>query len=120
MEHEKQIKDGNVLLQPGTDAMTMVFGKDKGGYLKGVGTGVTATTYFHVPRNKGSAKEEIKELKCAVQTGKVELEKKDAQVKALSTKFDEQEQTLKLVLAHLAATGVKLPNLPNTSVSELK
>ncbi|KAL4583317.1 hypothetical protein LXL04_007887 [Taraxacum kok-saghyz] len=115
MEHEKQIKDGTVLLEPGTDAMTMVFGKDKGGYLKGVGTGVTATTYFHIPRNKGSAKEEIKELKCAVHNGKVELEKKDAQVKDLTTKFDEQQETLNWVLAHLAATGTKIPNLPNTS-----
>ena len=120
MEHEKQIKDGTVLLEPGTDAMTMVFGKDKGGYVKGVGTGVTATTYFDIPRNKGSAKEEIKELKCAVQNGKVELEKKDAQVKALTTKFDEQQETLNWVLAHLAATGTKIPNLPNTFVSEIK
>ena len=53
------------------DAMTLVFGKEKGRFLKGVGTGVTATSYFHIPRNKGSAKQEIKDLKCAVQTGKI-------------------------------------------------
>ncbi|KAL6523050.1 hypothetical protein OROMI_031398 [Orobanche minor] len=76
MEIEKQINDGELKLDPGTDAMTLVFGKENGGFLKGVGTGVTATRYFHVPRNKGSAKEQIQELKIELQKGKREIEKK--------------------------------------------
>ena len=36
MEHEKQIKDGDVKLDPGMDAMTLVFGKENGGFLKGL------------------------------------------------------------------------------------
>jgi hypothetical protein len=112
MEHEKQIKDGNVILEQGKDAMTLVFGTEKGRFLKGVGTGVTASTYFNLPRNKGSAKEEIKGLQCAV-------EKKNDEVKALSSKVDEQAQQLQFIFSHLAATGLKLPNMPNTSVSQL-
>ncbi|CAI9264359.1 unnamed protein product [Lactuca saligna] len=63
MEHEKQIKDGDVKLDPGMDAMTLVFGKENGGFLEGVGTGVTANRYFHIPRTKGSSKEQIADLK---------------------------------------------------------
>ena len=58
-------------------------------------------------------------VKCAVQTKDIELEKKNAEVKSLSTKVDEQEETLKLVLAHLAATGVIFQNIRKTSVSLL-
>lgn len=119
MESEQQIKDGKVILEPGTDAMSLVFGQEKGRFLKGVGTGVIATRFFHIPRNKGTTKQEIKDLKCAVQTKDIELEKKNAEVKSLSTKVDEQEETLKLVLAHLAATGVNLQNIRKTSVSLL-
>ena len=38
MEHEKRIKYGQLNVEPGMDAMTLVFGKEKGGFLKGVGT----------------------------------------------------------------------------------
>ncbi|KAL6583134.1 hypothetical protein OROMI_005212 [Orobanche minor] len=118
MEIEKQINDGELKLDPGTDAMTLVFGKENGGFLKGVGTGVTATRYFHVPRNKGSAKEQIQELKIELQKGKCEIEKKDDDIKVLSTKMSEQDKTLKLVLAHLASQGMVIPDLqspPNFS-----
>ncbi|KAL6584240.1 hypothetical protein OROMI_003529 [Orobanche minor] len=118
MEIEKQINDGELKLDPGTDAMTLVFGKENGGFLKGVGTGVTATRYFHVPRNKGSAKEQIQELKIELQKGKCEIEKKDDDIKVLSTKMSEQDKTLKLVLAHLVSQGMVIPDLqspPNFS-----
>ncbi|CAI9286469.1 unnamed protein product [Lactuca saligna] len=66
MEHEKQIKVGQLNVEAGTDALTLVFGKEKGGFLKGVGTEVTYNRYFNVPRYKGSSKEEIKYLKVAL------------------------------------------------------
>ncbi|CAI9283070.1 unnamed protein product [Lactuca saligna] len=114
MEHKKQIKEGQVNVEPGTDAMTLVFGKENGGFLKGVGTVVTYNRYFNVPRSKGSSKEEIKDLKVALHNGKLKLEKKDVELKALSTKVNEQDQTLKLVLAHLNAKGADFPNLSHT------
>ncbi|KAL4561665.1 hypothetical protein LXL04_033836 [Taraxacum kok-saghyz] len=40
-EQEQKIKDGELSLDPGVDAMTLVFGKENGIYLKGVGTGET-------------------------------------------------------------------------------
>ncbi|CAI9285357.1 unnamed protein product [Lactuca saligna] len=121
MEHEKEIKEGQVNVEPRTDAMTLVFGKEKGRFLKGVGMGVTYNKYFNVPRSKGSSKEEIKDLKVALHNGKLELEKKDAELKALSTKVNEQDQTLKLVLAHLNAKRVDFPNLSHTiSISSEK
>ncbi|CAI9291566.1 unnamed protein product [Lactuca saligna] len=111
---DKLIKEGQVNVEPGMDAMTFVFGKEKGRFLKGVGTGVTYNRYFNVPRSKGSFKEEIKDLKVALHNGKLELEKKDAELKALSTKVNEQDQTLKLDLAHLNAKGADFPNLSHT------
>ncbi|KAL6536901.1 hypothetical protein OROHE_012485 [Orobanche hederae] len=107
----KLINDGELKPDPGTDATTLVFGKENGGFLKGVGMGVTATRYFHVPRNKGSAKEQIQELKIELQKGKREIEKKDDDIKVLSTKMSEQDKTLKLVLAHLASQGMVIPDL---------
>ncbi|CAI9295960.1 unnamed protein product [Lactuca saligna] len=114
IEHEKQIKEGQVNVEPGTDAMILVFGKENGRFLKGVGTGVTYNRYFNVPRRKGSSKEEIKDLKVSLHNGKLKLEKKDIELKALSTKVNEQDQTLKLVLAHLNAKGADFPNLSHT------
>ncbi|CAI9260547.1 unnamed protein product [Lactuca saligna] len=97
-----------------TNAMTLVFGKEKGGFLKGVGTDVTYNKYFNVPHRKGSSKEEIKDLKVALHNGKLELEKKDDELKALSTNLNEQDQSLNLVLTHFNAKGADFPNLSHT------
>nr|GEV41878.1 hypothetical protein [Tanacetum cinerariifolium] len=40
-EADDKIKEGTLNLDDGTDAMTVVFGKEKGGYARGVGSGVT-------------------------------------------------------------------------------
>ncbi|CAI9270808.1 unnamed protein product [Lactuca saligna] len=122
VEHEKQIKYGDVKLDPGMDAMSLVFGKDNGGFLKGVGTGVTASRYFNIPRTKGSSKEQIADLKFELQNERLELQKRDEELKALSTKVREQDKTLKLVLAHLESQGTMIPNLtshPNQSPTQV-
>ncbi|CAI9263709.1 unnamed protein product [Lactuca saligna] len=85
MEHEKQIKDGDMKLDREMDAMKLVFGKENGGFLKGVGTG----------------------------NERLELQKKYEELKALTTKVREQDNTLKLVLAHLESQGTMIPNLPS-------
>ncbi|CAI9290586.1 unnamed protein product [Lactuca saligna] len=82
VEHEKQIKDGDVMLDPGMDAIT-----------------------------KGSSKEQIADLKFELQNERLQLQKKDEELKALSTKVREQDKTLKLVLAHLESQGTMIPNL---------
>nr|GFD28538.1 hypothetical protein [Tanacetum cinerariifolium] len=47
-EADDKIKEGTLNLDDGIDAMTDVFGKEKGGYAR-VGTGVTYKRYFHLP-----------------------------------------------------------------------
>ncbi|KAL4592064.1 hypothetical protein LXL04_005044 [Taraxacum kok-saghyz] len=86
-EQEQKIIDGELSVDPGEDAMTVVFGKKNRSYLKGVGTGVTSTRYFH---------------------------NKDQQLEALSTKLTEQAKTLTQVLALLDSQGLKLPDLPSS------
>ncbi|KAL4561169.1 hypothetical protein LXL04_033332 [Taraxacum kok-saghyz] len=113
-EQEQKIKDGELSLDPGEDAMTVVFGKENGSYLKGVGTGVTYTRYFHEPRTKGSSKAVIEELNFKLMNEKREVEKKDQQLEALSTKVTEQAKTLTQVLALLDSQGLKLPDLPSS------
>ncbi|KAL6555873.1 hypothetical protein OROHE_007147 [Orobanche hederae] len=59
IEVEEKIKDEALNLDPDQDAITVVFGKDKGHYLKGVGCGVTASTYWTGPKKRGELKERI-------------------------------------------------------------
>ncbi|KAL4580159.1 hypothetical protein LXL04_016340 [Taraxacum kok-saghyz] len=107
-EQEQKIKDGELSLDPGEDAMTIVFGKENGSYLKGVGTGVTSTRYFHTPRTKGFSKAVIEQLNFKLMNEKREVQKKDQQLEALSTKVTEQAKTL-----------TQLPDLPSSPVSPL-
>ncbi|KAL4558831.1 hypothetical protein LXL04_037034 [Taraxacum kok-saghyz] len=107
-QQEQKIKVGELSLDPGEDAMTVVFGKENDSYLKGVGTGVTSTRYFHTPRTKGSSKAVIEELNFKLMNEKREVQKKDQQLEALSTKVTEQAKTL-----------TQLPDLPSSPVSPL-
>ncbi|GJY81618.1 hypothetical protein Tco_0494369 [Tanacetum coccineum] len=58
-ETEDKIKEGTLQVDQGTDAMTLVLGKEKGGYARGVGSGVTYKRYFDLPRSKQAADERI-------------------------------------------------------------
>ncbi|GKC86555.1 hypothetical protein Tco_1147204 [Tanacetum coccineum] len=51
-ETEDKIKEGTLQVDQGTDTMTLVLGKEKGGYARGVGSGVTYKRYFDLPRSK--------------------------------------------------------------------
>ncbi|GJX71199.1 hypothetical protein Tco_0308370 [Tanacetum coccineum] len=58
-ETEDKIKEGTLQVDQGTDAMTIVLGKEKRGYARGVGSGVTYKRYFDLPRIKQAADERI-------------------------------------------------------------
>ncbi|GJU09228.1 hypothetical protein Tco_1125658 [Tanacetum coccineum] len=58
-ETEDNIKEGTLQVDQPTDAMTLVLGKEKGGYARGVGSGVTYKRYFDLPRSKQVADERI-------------------------------------------------------------
>ncbi|GJY55799.1 hypothetical protein Tco_0454914 [Tanacetum coccineum] len=58
-EADDKIKEGTLNLDDDTDAMTVVFGKEKGGYARGVRSGVTYKRYFHLPRSRQATDERI-------------------------------------------------------------
>ncbi|GJZ05440.1 hypothetical protein Tco_0538715 [Tanacetum coccineum] len=58
-ETEDKIKEGTLKVDQGTDAITVVLGMEKGGYARGVGSGVTYKRYFDLLRSKQAADERI-------------------------------------------------------------
>ncbi|GKE80283.1 hypothetical protein Tco_1550283 [Tanacetum coccineum] len=54
-----KIKEGTLKVDHGTDAMTFVLGKEKGGYARGVGSEVTYKRYFDLPRSRQAFDERI-------------------------------------------------------------
>ncbi|GJV78887.1 hypothetical protein Tco_1514757, partial [Tanacetum coccineum] len=106
----------------GTNAMTVVFGKEKGGYARVVGSGVTYKRYFHLPRSRQATDERIKLLQTQLDNERRERQQKDELVKKLSTEMTEKdvlvnklsnEMTetkgmLSQLMNHLAAQGVQL------------
>ncbi|KAL8243488.1 hypothetical protein R6Q59_009746 [Mikania micrantha] len=49
-ETGEKINEGTLMVDQGTDAMTVVFGKEKGVYARGVGSVVTYKKYFNLPK----------------------------------------------------------------------
>ncbi|KAL6535814.1 hypothetical protein OROHE_012658 [Orobanche hederae] len=105
IEVEEKIKDEALNLDPDQDAITVVFGKDKGHYLKGVGCGVTASTYWTGPKKRGESKERIAVLEQQLQNERLEREKKDAEIKTLSSQVAETNDKLNKLLTQLGLQG---------------
>ncbi|GJW37648.1 retrovirus-related pol polyprotein from transposon TNT 1-94 [Tanacetum coccineum] len=76
-EANDKIKKGTLNLDDGTDAMTVVFGKEKGGYARGVGSGVTYKRYFHLPRSRQATDERIELLQTQLDNERRERQQKD-------------------------------------------
>nr|GEV74519.1 hypothetical protein [Tanacetum cinerariifolium] len=81
-EADDKIKEGTLNLDDGTDAMTTVFDKEKGGYARGVGSGVTYK--------------------------RRERQQKDVLVKKLSNEMTETKGMLSQLMNPLATQGVQL------------
>ncbi|GJY54631.1 transposase, Ptta/En/Spm, transposase, Tnp1/En/Spm-like protein [Tanacetum coccineum] len=90
-EADDKIKEGTLNLDDGTDAMTVVFGKEKGGYARGVGSGVTYKRYFHLPRSRQATDERIELLQTQLDNERRERQQKDVLVKKLSTEMTEKD-----------------------------
>ncbi|GJR33268.1 transposase, Ptta/En/Spm, transposase, Tnp1/En/Spm-like protein [Tanacetum coccineum] len=58
-ETKDKIKEGTLKVDHGTDAMTVLLGKEKGGYARGVGSGVTYMRYFDLPQSRQASDERI-------------------------------------------------------------
>ncbi|GJY68011.1 reverse transcriptase domain-containing protein [Tanacetum coccineum] len=96
-EADDKIKEGTLNLDDGTDAMTVVFGKEKGGYARGVGSGVTYKRYFHLPRSRQATDERIELLQTQLDNERRERQQKDELVKKLSTEMTQKDEPVKTV-----------------------
>ncbi|GKB92534.1 hypothetical protein Tco_0964806 [Tanacetum coccineum] len=92
-EADDKIKEGTLNLDDGTDAMTVVFGKEKGGYARGVGSGVTYKRYFHLPRSRQATDERIELHQTQLDNERREHQQKDVLVKKLSIEMKEKDVT---------------------------
>ncbi|GKE66713.1 hypothetical protein Tco_1520874 [Tanacetum coccineum] len=119
-EVDDKIKEGTLNLDDGTDAMTVVFGKEKGGYARGVGSRVTYKRYFHLPRSRQPTNERIKLLQTQLDNERrkrqqknelvkklsTEMTQKDVLVNKLSNEMIETKGMLSQLISQLAAQGV--------------
>ncbi|GJZ09015.1 retrovirus-related pol polyprotein from transposon TNT 1-94 [Tanacetum coccineum] len=94
-EADDKIKEGTLNLNDGTDAMTVVFGKEKRGYARGVGSGVT-----YKRRERQQKDELVKKLS-------TEMTEKDVLVNKLSNEMTETKGMLSQLMNQLAAQGVQ-------------
>ncbi|GJV48198.1 retrovirus-related pol polyprotein from transposon TNT 1-94, partial [Tanacetum coccineum] len=118
-EADDKIKEGTLNLDDGTDAMTVVFGKEKGGYARGVGSGVTYKRYFHLPQSRQATDERIELLQTQLDNERrehqqkdelvrncPEMTEKDVLVNKLSNEMTETKGMLSQLMNQLAAQGV--------------
>ncbi|GJW03402.1 hypothetical protein Tco_1562258 [Tanacetum coccineum] len=90
-ETEDKIKEGTLKVDHGTDAMTFVLGKEKGGYARGVGSGVTYKRYFDLPRSRQASDERILLLQSQLDNERRERQEKELLIQNLSNKMSQTE-----------------------------
>ena len=117
-EADDKIKEGTSSFDDGTDAMTFLFGKEKGGYARGVGY----KEYFGLPRRKQETDERLELLQTQLDNERrereekdklikklsAEMTKKDVLVKKLSSEMEETKGMLKLMMAQLSKQGMHI------------
>ncbi|GKD31728.1 hypothetical protein Tco_1242506 [Tanacetum coccineum] len=111
-ETEDKIKEGTLQVDQGTDAMTLVLGKEKGGYARGVGSRVTYKRYFDLPRSKQAADERILLLESQLDAARREREEKELLIKSMSSKMSQTEGMVTKLKNQLAAQGGQLQSTP--------
>ncbi|KAK9074009.1 hypothetical protein SSX86_006604 [Deinandra increscens subsp. villosa] len=95
-ENETKINAGSVTVEPGTDALTLVLGKERGGYLKGIGYGVTSRGYWQ-GAPKGRSKERIEKLESELKNERQLREKKDQEVEHLNDKIKAHDEKIDML-----------------------
>ncbi|GJY91885.1 hypothetical protein Tco_0507667 [Tanacetum coccineum] len=90
-ETEDKIKEGTLKVDHGTDAMTVVLGKENGGYVRGVGSGVTYKRYFDLPRSRQASDERILLLQSQLDNERRERQEKELLIQNLSNKMSQIE-----------------------------
>ncbi|GJX37688.1 hypothetical protein Tco_0250991 [Tanacetum coccineum] len=112
-EADDKIKEGTLNLDDGTDAMTIVFGKKKGGYARVVGSRVTNKRYFHLPRSRQATNERIELLQSQLDNERRERQQKGVLVKKLSTEMTEKDVLVKKLSNEMTKTKGMLSQLMN-------
>lgn len=120
---QDKLIDGTLTVEHG-DAMTLVFGKEKGVYAKGVGSGVTYNKYFDVPRSRQSADARVALLERQLEMERLEREKerreredkearetaaKDQIISDLSQEMAKTKGMVSQLLSQLSAKGITFP-----------
>ncbi|GKA62433.1 retrovirus-related pol polyprotein from transposon TNT 1-94 [Tanacetum coccineum] len=90
-ETEDKIKEGTLKVDHGTNAMTVVLGKENGGYGRGVGSGVTYKRYFDFPRSRQASDETILLLQRQLYNQRRERQGKELLIQNLSNKTSQTE-----------------------------
>ncbi|KAK9073502.1 hypothetical protein SSX86_007826 [Deinandra increscens subsp. villosa] len=99
-ENETKINAGSLSVEPGTDALKLVLGKERGGYLKAIGYGVTSRGYWQ-GAPKGRSKERIKKLEAELKNEKQLREKKDQEVEHLTDMVKAQHEKIDKLTAFM-------------------
>jgi hypothetical protein len=115
-ETDNKIKEGTLKVDQGTDAMTIVLGKEKGGYARGVGGGVTYKRYFDLPRSKRAADETILLLQSQLDVERRKREEKDAEIQNMSNKMSETEGMVTKLKMQLAEMGKLQSSVPTQMI----
>jgi seryl-tRNA synthetase len=98
-----------------------VFGKEKGGYARGVGNGVTYNRYFNLPRTRKETDARIELLQTQLDNKRserkkisnaqelsTEMSQKDDQVKQLSAEMADTKEMVSKMLSILSSQGINL------------
>lgn len=109
-ETEDKIKQGTLKVDHGSDAMTVVLGKEKGGYARGVGGGVTYRRYFDLPRNKQASDERVVLLQSELENERRQRQEKDAVIQDLMKQLAAQK-------GQSNSTSTPLASSPSTSTT---
>ncbi|KAL8239652.1 hypothetical protein R6Q59_016219 [Mikania micrantha] len=110
-ETDEKINEATLTVDQGTDAMTIVFGKEKGVYARGVGSGVTYKKYFNLPQKKQASDERLALLQSQLDNERRERQEKEAVIMNLSNEVAQTKGMITQLMSQLAAQGVKLPLL---------
>nr|GEX70704.1 integrase, catalytic region, zinc finger, CCHC-type, peptidase aspartic, catalytic [Tanacetum cinerariifolium] len=107
-EIEDKFKEGTLKVDHGTDAMTVVLSKEKGGYARGVGSGVTYKRYFDLPQSRQASDERILLLQSQLDNERREQQEKELLIQNLSNKMSQTEGMVTKLKNQLVAQGGQL------------
>ncbi|GKE49681.1 hypothetical protein Tco_1480939 [Tanacetum coccineum] len=95
------------------------YGKEKGGYARGVESGVTYKRYFDLPRSKQAADERILLLESQLDAARREREKKELLINSMSSKMSQTEGMVTNVSVLPQAIKCRLWHLKKTTIIAL-